>query len=126
MDIAASPVLKAFGVVDMSILDAVAKLDVSSPDDQAAMDMQLRLMAFYAVTFGRLRDEMPMACRLVLVTEVIELMENQKLHKAMKQRSPDIFAAMKDTDLQQKREEMAAKVSGLNKAFDVLEKLQLV
>lgn len=58
--------------------------------------------------------------------QVRELLEGQILHKNLKQRAADLFTALKNEDLQQQHEEMEAKVTGLNKAYDVFEKLHLV
>ena len=46
------------------------KLNPKEGIDRAARDLQLTLVAIYCVTFGRLKDDVPMGCRLLLVTEV--------------------------------------------------------
>lgn len=54
------------------------------------------------------------------------MLEAQVLHKNLKLRADDLFSAMKNEDLQHQRDEMEAKVTGLNKASDVFRKLHLV
>ena len=55
-----------------------------------------------------------------------EKLESQVLHRQLKHRAHDIFAATKDENLQKKRLEVEAKVQGLDKAYEVFVKLGLV
>ena len=50
-----------------TIPDNLMKL---SPDDAAAKDFQLMLVAVFSLNFTRLSDDVPMGCRLLLLSEV--------------------------------------------------------
>lgn len=58
--------------------------------------------------------------------QVSEQLENQILHRQLKQGAHDIFRATKDEDLHKKRQEVEAKVDSLDEAYEVFVKLELV
>ena len=64
------PAIYVFNMGLQSVLDNLVKLSSKEGIDRAARDLQLTLVAIYCITFGRLKDDVPMGCRLLLVTEV--------------------------------------------------------
>ncbi|KAL3135825.1 hypothetical protein ABBQ32_007386 [Trebouxia sp. C0010 RCD-2024] len=66
----ATDVFKSLGINSLSVLDNLVKSSPKEGFDRAARDLQLTLVAIYCITFGRLEDDVPMGCRLLLVTEV--------------------------------------------------------
>ena len=57
--------------------------------------------------------------------QVIDKLEDQVLYRQLKERANDIFTASKNDDLQRQRQEVQEKVNSLDKAFNVLAKLNL-
>lgn len=53
-----------------SILDSLMKLDTKEEINDAARELQLRLVAIFYIIFGRLKDDVPMGCRLLHLSEV--------------------------------------------------------
>ena len=46
------------------------KLDTKEEINDAARELQLRLVAIFYIIFGRLKDDVPMGCRLLHLSEV--------------------------------------------------------
>ena len=58
--------------------------------------------------------------------QVSEQLEEQVLHRRLKQRAHDIFSATQDINLHKKRQEVETKLNGLDMAYDVFARFNLV
>ncbi|KAK9794649.1 hypothetical protein WJX73_009599 [Symbiochloris irregularis] len=89
----------------------------SNTEAKAAMQVQLSLLIITSIVLERIKDDIPLGCRLLLVTEVDQELRKRSLHDRLRDNSAMLLGATRDPHATRDRIIQEAKVTSIERAL---------